>query len=129
MGVRTGGVLDSVTTIVKDFTSDSGGTPSSVTLTLTRLVDGPWASEGVQVKTPLVGLMLAPAGALVSRLKVNVLEGESRSVAVLVNDSKEPSTMTRFEMANRVGAVLTSWTVTLKDLVSNKAEVVSLKRT
>ena len=69
------------------------GEPSSVTRTVIRLVLGPCASLGVQVKIPLVGLMTAPAGALL-RLKVRICAGASMSDAALVKASVAPSSIT-----------------------------------
>src|SRR6185503_9218028 len=80
--VSTGARFTSFTTTVKLRVSLSGGAPSSVTRTVIVLVPGPSATVGVQVNTPLLALMLAPAGAPGSKLKVNVFAGKSGSVAV-----------------------------------------------
>ena len=71
---------------------------------------GPWASVGVQVKTPVTGVMLAPAGAPASRLKVNVLAGRSASVAVAVKVSGVSSSTVLLPIAASTGAWLTSLT-------------------
>src|SRR5439155_1312308 len=84
--VRTGARFTSVTTTVKLRASLEGGEPLSVTSTVTRLVLGPCASVGVQVNTPLVALMLAPAGSPGSKL--NVRRSPSGSVAVAVKLNK-----------------------------------------
>jgi len=69
--------------MVNVFVALKGGTPLSVTDTLIRFVLGPCAMVGVQVKTPLVALIVALVGAD-TRLKVRVCAGESESVATLV---------------------------------------------
>src|SRR5437762_711506 len=74
-------MFTSVTVTVKLFVALKAGTPLSVTLTLTTFVLGPCASLGVQLITPLAGLMLMPGGALTSA-KVSVLAGRSASVAL-----------------------------------------------
>src|SRR5438876_223448 len=78
---------------VKLFESVKLGTPSSATVTVMTLALGPCASPGVQVKTPLVVLMLAPAGALVPKLKVNTFAGTSGSAAVFVTTNVLPSSI------------------------------------
>ncbi len=60
---NVGALFTSLTVTVKELVSLSGGTPLSCTLTVMRLMVGPWASVGVQVMTPLVE-MLAPLGAV-----------------------------------------------------------------
>jgi hypothetical protein len=50
------------------------GTPLSVTLTVMANVPGPWDSFGVQVSTPVLGLMFAPEGGD-TRLNVRVFTG------------------------------------------------------
>src|SRR5262245_56915439 len=91
IAASTGALFASLTVTVKLFTSLKLGTPSSVTRTVIVLVPGPFASLGVQLNTPLLGLMLAPAGAPGSRLYVNVFAGTSASVAETVKDSAAPS--------------------------------------
>src|SRR5207237_630670 len=79
-----GDKFTSLTTRVTDWVALIGGVPLSVTITRNELVLGPWASVGVQVKTPLGELMLAPTGAPGSRLNARILVGISESVAVAV---------------------------------------------
>src|SRR5205809_504920 len=67
------------------------GEPSSVTRATIRLVLGPCASVGVQVSRPLLGLIVAPAGAPGSRLNASALAGRSGSVARFVTTSVLPS--------------------------------------
>ena len=90
---RMGAAFSSLTTTVKLFESVRLGTPSSATVTVMTLALGPCASPGVQVKTPLVVLMLAPAGALVPKLKVNTFAGTSGSAAVFVTTNVLPSSI------------------------------------
>src|SRR5689334_18658281 len=68
------------TTILMVSASESVGRPLSVTRTVTLLVAGALPGGGVQLKRPLARLMLAPAGAPESRLKVSVFAGRSESV-------------------------------------------------
>src|SRR5712691_7142524 len=109
--VSTGARFTSVTTTVRLWASLNGGVPSSVTRTVIKFVLGPCASVGVQVKTPLVGLMLAPAGAPGSKLKVRVLGGRSGSVAVFVTTSGLSSAMNRSVGALSTGGRFTSVTM------------------
>src|SRR2546425_670604 len=78
------------TTMVNDFASLRTGDPLSVTRTVIRFVLGAWVVEGVQVNTPVVGLMLAPDGAPGSRLNASVLTGKSESVAEALTVSCVP---------------------------------------
>src|SRR5258707_120228 len=82
----TGALLASVTTTVKLLVSLDGGAPLSVTRTVIRLVLGPCASVGVQVRTPVLGFRFTPVGAD-TKLNVNVLAGRSASLAVFVTVS------------------------------------------
>ena len=59
---QTGGEFTSLTTMVKLWVALRLGVPLSLTLTVMRLVLGPWASVGVQVKTPEVGSSRIPVG-------------------------------------------------------------------
>ena len=77
---------------------------------------GPWASVGVQANAPVAGSMLAPLGAPASRLQVKV--SPSESVAVAVKVSGDSSLMVLFAMAATTGALLTSFTVTVKVCVA-----------
>src|SRR5512138_2653288 len=88
MEANTGGELDSVTTTTKESVTLMGGTPLSVTRTVSVLVEGPWSGSGVQLKTPLDESMVAPAGAPGSRLKARVWAGRSESVARTVKVSR-----------------------------------------
>ena len=97
-----------VTVIVSE--SPSGKVPSSVTSTSKAYTPGPWASVGVQVNTPVVGSMLAPAGAP-ARLNVNALAGASESLAVAVKVNWLPSFTDWSPMRASTGAALISPTV------------------
>ncbi len=79
-GAELGGAV-TVIEIVR--LAESAGDPLSVTRTVTGEVPV-WVRVGVQEKTPVLGLMEAPLGAPVSRLKVKVWAGMSTSVAVAV---------------------------------------------
>ena len=57
-----GALLDSVTVIANDVSAVAPA--PSLTRTVTFCVPGPSASPGVQVKTPVVGLIVAPVGAV-----------------------------------------------------------------
>src|SRR6266581_3049900 len=106
------------TTILKVFASLKGGEPSSVTRIVTVLVAGEKPIGGVQVKTPLVALIVAPAGAPGSRVNVNELAGMSASVAMAVKVSRLPSVTGLSVMGAKTGALFTSLTMTVKLLVS-----------
>src|SRR5438067_1231799 len=80
IAASVGAELTSVTRIVIVRLSLWGGAPLSVTRTVTRLIEGPCASAGVQVNTPVFGSIIAPAGAPGSRLKLRVSFGRSGSV-------------------------------------------------
>src|SRR2546423_15070881 len=80
------------------------GDPLSVTRIVTRLVLGPCAAVGVQVKTPLVELILAPAGAPESRVYVSVWAGTSGSVAETVKLNGFPSVTVLFPIGAITGA-------------------------
>src|SRR5689334_863023 len=93
------------------------GEPLSATRTVTVLVLGPWASVGIQVITPLLELMVIPAGAE-TRPNVSVFAGISASVAVLVANSVRNSAMVRLPGTVNTGATFTSRTITVKLLVA-----------
>src|SRR5713101_6380441 len=57
------------------------GVPPSVTRTVAALVLPACAADGVQLNWPVNGLIVAPGGALLSRLKVSVSGGKSGSEA------------------------------------------------
>src|SRR5262245_20701908 len=128
MGTSTGGLFTSVTVMVKLLVSLRFGEPSSVTRTLMTFVLGPCASVGAQVKTPVTGLMAAPAGGEI-RLNVSVLAGRSGSLAVAVSVKVLPSLTIWLAMAPSTGGLFTSLAVTKKLLVSLKlGEPLSLTR-
>src|SRR5947209_2813808 len=83
---KTGGLFNSLTTTVKEFVAPKGGCPLSITITVMVLVLGPWASVGVQLIKPVLGLIVIPAGGE-RRLKAKVLAGRSGSVAEADTDS------------------------------------------
>src|SRR5437588_6068927 len=64
-----------------------GGTPSSVTRTVIRLVPGVWAGVGRQENRPSAGLIAAPEGAPGSRLKVRFCGGASSSDAATLSSN------------------------------------------
>src|SRR4029453_11438531 len=104
------------------------GDPLSVTRTAIVLVPGaPW--PGVQVNTPLLGLMLAPEGPA-TRLNGRGLAGRSGSGAAAVRVRGLPSLAGWFAMGVSTGGLFTSLTVTVKLLVSLKlGEPLSVTRT
>src|SRR5438046_9283444 len=107
MAASTGATLTSFTVMVMVSSSKRLGEPLSVTRTVTVKLPGPWASVGVQVKTTVVGWMLAPAGAPL-RLKVRVLAGRSGSVAVAGKLSMVSSSTVGSAMDASSGGRLTS---------------------
>src|SRR6185295_9274465 len=115
--VSTGAVFTSLTTTVKLLVTLRLGVPLSLTFTVTVFVDGPCASVGVQVSTPVTESRLTPAGAL-TKAKVSVLDGRSASVAVLVTVSVVNSLMVCVPGTVNTGAVFTSLTTTVKLLVT-----------
>src|SRR5437879_2875710 len=70
IAARTGGLLVGVTITAKVRVAVKAGKPLSVTTTL-KLFVPLCACVGVHVKTPVAGLMSAPAAAPVPRLNVN----------------------------------------------------------
>src|SRR5439155_8096877 len=117
MGDSAGALFASVTTTVKLLVSLDCGAPLSVTFTVIRLVLGPWASVGVQVRIPLLGSRFTPLGAE-TKLKVNVLAGRSASLAELVTVSVLSSATVRSVGTASTGALFASLTTTVKLLVS-----------
>src|SRR5439155_820978 len=89
----------------------------SVTFTVIRLVLGPWASVGVQVRIPLLGSRFTPLGAE-TKLKVNVLAGRSASLAVFVTVSVLSSGTVRSVGTVSTGALFASVTTIVTLLVS-----------
>src|SRR5258708_37869131 len=106
------------TAIVKVFASLRGGEPSSVTRIVTVLVAWENPLGGIQAKTPLVALMVAPAGAPGSSVNVNELAGMSASVAMAVKLNRLSSFTVLSLMGANTGALFTSLTMTEKLLVS-----------
>src|SRR5437764_537199 len=111
---RTGAVFTSLIMMVIVSKALNAGEPLSVTRTVTAFVLGPWLSVGAQVKTPLAGFMLAPAGAPASRLKVRSWAGTSESVALAVKVSRLSSLPVLFPIGVNTGAEFTSLTIILK---------------
>src|SRR5260370_31158349 len=100
------------TTILNVFASLKGGAPSSLTRIVTVLVAGEKPIGGIQAKTPLVALMVAPAGAPGSSVNVSVLAGMSASVAMAVKLSRLPSVTVFVGVGAQTGAVVPSLTIT-----------------
>src|SRR3989442_14025735 len=109
-------------TILKVCVELIDGVPLSVTIMVNTFVepDGP---ETVQLKTPLFGSIVAPAGAPAPRLKSSVFVGKSESVAVAVKITVWPMKFVRLGIGASTGAVFTSLTVTVKVLVALRAVV------
>ncbi len=74
----------------------------------------PWASVGVQVKTP-AEVIAAPAGAPGLSEYVSVFAGRSASVALAVNVSSLPSAIVLLPIGASTGSVRTSITDTVMD--------------
>src|SRR5438132_659834 len=91
IGSSTGALFTSLTVTVKVRASLNAGEPLSVTRMVMLLVLGPCASLGVQLKRPLVPLMLAPEGAPASKLKLKDCAGTSESLALAVKLRRLPS--------------------------------------
>src|SRR5213594_4077949 len=113
MGDSTGALFACVTATVKLLLSPNAGTPLSVTFTVITFVLGPCPAVGVHVSTPVVGLMLTPAGPD-TRLNVSVLAGRSASVAVFVTTSVLNSAMVWSSGTVSTGALFASVTTTVK---------------
>src|SRR5262245_3957570 len=129
MAASVGAVFTSLTMTVKVRVSLSGGEPLSVTRTVKVFVLGPFASIGVQVNRPVLGLMLAPVGGE-TRLNVSVLAGTSGSLAGIVVLSVLPSLTVWSAIAPRTGALLSSLTTMVKFCVALKLGVpLSVTRT
>src|SRR6058998_2692908 len=75
IALSTGALFTSLTITVKVFASLKAGEPLSVTRIVIVLVLGPCASPGVQLNSPVDGLIDAPAGAPASRLNVSACAG------------------------------------------------------
>src|SRR5687767_2106861 len=74
------------------------------------VVDGPCASVGVQVKTPVDGWMEAPEGAFDSENE-SVCEGTSGSLAAAVKVRRLPSMTALLPTGVRTGGALDSRTI------------------
>src|SRR4051812_23910240 len=118
IGSRVGAGFTSATTIVIVSVALNGGEPLSVTRTVMRLVDGPWASVGVQVNTPLFGSIAAPAGAPAANVNGNACAGRSGSVADAVKESNVASLTALLPIGFSTGSRLTSVTMTMNVVVS-----------
>src|SRR5688572_33298469 len=88
----------------------------SIAMTVTTFVAGPCVSEGVQLITPVAGLMLIPGG---GESRENVIEfvGRSLSVAFTVTAIGASSSMDWFSGTASVGGLLISRTTIVKELV------------
>src|SRR5881396_359114 len=97
-------------TILKVCVELIDGLPLSVTMTLNTFVepDGP---ETVQLKTPLFGLIVAPAGAPAARLKSSKFAGKSESVALAVKVTVWPSEFVRLAIGASTGGEFDSVTI------------------
>src|SRR5206468_3918974 len=113
MDASTGALFTSFTTTVKLRISLRLGVPLSVTCTLIVFVLGPCVSFGVQLNTPLLALIVAPAGALI-KLNDIALAGTSGSLAVIASVNRLPSGMVCGARVANTGALFTSFTTTVK---------------
>src|ERR1043166_946567 len=122
--VNSGG---STTSTVKFVTALAGGTPSSVTRT-PMLCEPASLFVAVHENNPAVE-MPAATGAPGSRVKVNMFVGTSMSVANAVKLTVSPTYTARFEMAASIGAVFTSFTITVNVCVAESdGEPLSITR-
>src|SRR5207247_323691 len=127
--VSVGALLSSVTTTVKDLVSFSAGVPLSVTRTVIRLVDRNSVVVGVEVSRAVAESRFTPGGPE-SRLNVRLLAGRSVALALFVTVSVLSSLMVWSGGTVSAGALLSSVTTTVKDLVSFSAGVpLSVTRT
>src|ERR1041385_8248879 len=76
--LRTGAVLGGTTRTITFNSSYRGGAPLSVTRIVIVFVLNPLGG-GVQEKTPVLGLIVAPLGMVPTKLNVSVLVGISSS--------------------------------------------------
>ena len=117
IAASTGGWLaPALTVIVIPSESPSGGTPSSVTVTVSGNVP---VAAGVQLKMPVEALIVAPAGAPV-RPNDFPFPGRSASVAVAVKVSGLFTVTVLSPIAAKTGAWFTSFTV-----IENPAELLA----
>src|SRR6185436_13524872 len=130
IGVTTGTMFISVTTIVTFCTALRMGTPLSDTRTVMTFVLGDCVSVGVQVKTPLLELMLAPTGAMPSSVKRSRCTGTSGSNAWAVKLIWFPSLPARLAIGVSTGGKFASVTsmVTVTELLIG-GEPLSMTRT
>src|SRR5258706_1179383 len=112
--------MDVTTNTVKLCVALILGVPLSVTRMLNALVLGDWPLFGVHVKMPLAASTFAPAGAPLPKLKVSTLAGISGSFTTLVKPSSWPADIVLFPIGERIGAELTSLTITVKRCVALK---------
>src|SRR3954470_15771428 len=125
---KAGGLFDSSTITVKLWVALREGEPLSATRIAITFVLPPCVSDGVQLNTPLV--REAPVGAPGSKLYVSACAGISLSLAKFVNVSSVPSRTVLLLIAASVGALFTSFTITVNVLVSLRAGVpLSVTRT
>src|SRR6185436_2454943 len=89
----------------------------SRTTTVTKLLDGPWASPGVHEIAPEVALMVIPVGAD-SSAKVSGFAGTSGSVAVAETLSGVSSSIVCVAGTVSCGGAFSSRTVTVNVLVA-----------
>src|SRR5262245_9290436 len=129
IAANTGALFTSVVTTVKLLVSLKGGAPLSVTRTMITFVLGPCASVGAHVKTPVTGLMAAPAGGL-SRLRVSASAEPSGSVALIITLNTVPSLTVWLGIAASTGARFTEPTTARKLCVAlSGGEPLSVTRT
>ena len=103
--VHTGAELVSATATKKSIDTVAR---LSLTRTRTWLVDGPWASVGVQTNRPLV-LTRSPSGPD-SRVNLKACAGRSGSFTGSDTDRVCPSVVRRRVSPTHAGAALISWT-------------------
>src|SRR5580765_6012920 len=130
IAASTGAEFTSLTVMVMVSEALAAGEPLSVTRMVTRFVLGPWVSLGVHAKTPEAGLIVVPAGAPASRLKVRVCTGRSESVARARKVKRAASLTVLLPMGERTGALFTSLTVMITAWAALRAgEPLSVTRT
>src|SRR3954470_12900792 len=119
--VAGGAVVVFVTVTENEFVAPRGGTPLSVTR-IWNCELPTWVEVGVQVKTPVAGLIVAPVGAVTIE-NVRVFAGMSVSIAMLVTESVAPTAMVWLGGEKMDGGVFEVAPVTwmLKVFVSKRA--------
>ena len=118
MAAKTGGWFTSLITTVKVWVALRLGVPLSLTVTVMRLVLGPWSSVGVQMRWLLVVSMLMPEGKGEIKAKVNTCGGRSGSVATRGISRVVSSFVFWSGMGSKMGARFTSLTTTVKLVVA-----------